>query len=48
MTPRQLAAWSRLIEKDVKRERATLLNIAALGARGEWKEVQKLVREWGR
>jgi hypothetical protein len=47
-TPRQIAAHLRLSERRRKKEQAVLLNIAYLGARGDWKEVNKLIRDWGR
>ena len=47
-TPRQAQALLKIDREHKRRENATALQCAALGARGDWKEVQKLVEEWSK
>ena len=47
-TPRQGAFMLKLDRTEARRVQAQLLSIAAMGARGEWRDVQNTVKEWGR
>lgn len=47
-TPRQGAFMLKLDRTEARRVHAQLLSIAAMGARGEWKDVQNTVKDWGR
>jgi hypothetical protein len=38
----------KLDRTESRRVQAQLLSIAAMGARGEWRDVQNTVKEWGR
>jgi len=47
-TPRQAAFMLKLDRTESRRIHAQLLSIAAMGARGEWSDVQNTVKDWGR
>jgi hypothetical protein len=47
LTPRQLFAYLEFGKKLNRRERADDLFIAAVGAQGDPKAIDKMIKEWG-
>jgi hypothetical protein len=47
LTPRQIAAYLEFSDKLDRIERANALTVAALGAQGEGKVIEKAIKEWG-
>jgi hypothetical protein len=47
LTPRQMAAYLEFGERLDRRQRASDLAIAALGAQGDKKAIEQTLKEWG-
>ena len=45
MTPREAAGWMHFLGRRKRRDRADLLALMAMAARGEWKGVKKRIQE---
>lgn len=46
LTPRQIAAWLEFSDKLDRIDRASDLAIAAIGAQGDQKAIEKTLKEW--
>jgi hypothetical protein len=46
LTPRQIAAYLEFSDRLDRIERANALTVAALGAQGEGKAIEKAIKEW--
>jgi hypothetical protein len=46
LSPRQIAAYLEFSDKLDRIERANALTIAALGAQGDGKAIEKAIKEW--
>ena len=47
LTPRQIAAYLEFSDRLDRIERANSLTIAAIGAQGDSKAIEKTIKEWG-
>jgi hypothetical protein len=47
LTPRQIAAYLEFSDQLDRIAHADALTIAALGAQGEGKDIEKTIKEWG-